>query len=147
MKTSKVLLASGLTALGVLMVSAPSVSSAFSPYTIGVPKTTKSSKPNGKDLAHPERVSHPSNKFASHLETSGEGEGTYTTMWMELRYGTINTASGAKTRQSYDKNEFYLSKHKNAGLTAGTWHNVAAENNNFSAGSYTITGTWSADNS
>ncbi|MFD1430039.1 DUF2712 domain-containing protein [Lacticaseibacillus mingshuiensis] len=122
--------------------------SAFTDYTIGVPATTKTAKPNSKDLNNPEMVSNPARSFAVCvlMTTEGSGKGTITTLWMEYQNATINTSYGANDKQS-NEIEYQLRAHKNQGLIKGTWHNVTAENNNYSAKAFVAKGWWSADNS
>lgn len=106
---------------------------AFTEYTINVPKTTSSDKPNGKDPYSPEMVSYPEKDFTSKISSSQEGNGTITTMWMEIQYGTDNTSKAVNVKQG---GGYYYAGHQGAGLTKKTWHNITSENNNFNAKEY-----------
>ncbi|WP_424685905.1 hypothetical protein [Enterococcus sp.] len=140
-------LTAGLVLCGLALTTVGGVQSyAKSNYMISVPTTTDN-KPNGKDPYSTERVSHPSNPFATCVITSTESEnsGTITTQWMEIHNGTTNTSKGVDVKQSKSV-VWHYANHIGQGLVSQTYHNITSENNNFNAKGYTISGTWKADN-
>lgn len=146
MKKTKLVTLLGLSALGMTLAAGAGTIGAYTNYSIAVPQTTSNSKPNAKDNINWEMVSHPSNAFASAITATTEGPGTVMTQWMEIRYGTANTAHGVDVKQ-FPSTTYYHSAHIGQGLIKGTSHNITSENNNFNAKAYSISGSWSADSS
>lgn len=76
------------------------------------------------------------NPWKVNLAYSGEGQGAYTTFWLDRKgYGRVSEAHDIKQGSG---NHYY-----DAYSTANaSWVRLGAENNNYNGDTYTVTGYW-----
>jgi len=99
--------------------------------------TIKPNQANSRSDPRYRETTNDKNQWKVRMTASGEGTGTITRFWLEIKDGT-NVSPSVNVKQAYDT-YYYRDAYSNARKT-----NVylTAENNNYNNNTYAVSGSW-----
>ncbi|TYS67940.1 DUF2712 domain-containing protein [Sutcliffiella horikoshii] len=90
---------------------------------------------NGYTEERYRQTTNVNNKWKVDLQASGEGKGTITTFWLDKNLTVVSNLYDVKQGSGA---QYYSAYHTASQVYVG----LGAENNNYSANSYTVSGVW-----